>query len=101
VNSPVHAFGSLGGTPLFMEGDPVAIAAGIISLTICLQKGFYEPQQEKTEKFVIFINSYSKQKNILIEHCRLLLYDLLELRIYLGPLWHEVGFISSAHSNEE
>jgi glutamate-1-semialdehyde 2,1-aminomutase len=36
VNSPVHAFGSVGGTPLFMERDPVAIAAGIISLTTCL-----------------------------------------------------------------
>jgi hypothetical protein len=41
------------------------------------------------------------KKNILIEHCRILLHDLLELRIYLGPLWHEVEFISSAHSNEE
>src|SRR5439155_10354605 len=45
-----------------LSGNPVAMAAGIATLTECLQKNFYESLEEKTKTFVDVINDFATEK---------------------------------------
>ena len=113
-----------------LSGNPVAMNAGIAQLKICLQKDFYSNLNNKTEKFAKTINDFAKENNYLfkifrigsifwfafkdkefvktssdiesesMKYFREMHKDLLESGIYLGPSGYEVGFISSAHTNE-
>lgn len=113
-----------------LSGNPVAMNAGIAQLKICLQSDFYSDLNNKTEKFVKTVNDFAKENNYLfkifrigsifwfaftdkefvktssdiesesMKYFREMHKDLLESGIYLGPSGYEVGFISSAHTNE-
>ena len=116
-----------GGT---LSGNPVAMAAGIATLKECLREDFYSTLEKKTNLFVSALNSFSKKNNypftvfsigsifwfafsekekiqtadaidpLSMQKFNVLFNDLLEKGIYFGPSGYEVGFISSAHTNE-
>lgn len=113
-----------------LSGNPVAMNAGIAQLKICLQPDFYKNLKSKTEKFVGAINEFANKNNYLfkifhigsifwfaftdkefvrtstdiesdsMKYFREMHKELLESGVYLGPSGYEVGFISSAHSDE-
>lgn len=120
---PVYQAGTL-------SGNPVAMAAGIAQLELCLAPDFYRSMEAKTRGFVERINAYATVKNYDFELVSLAsifwlsfngkksihradeispdmssfnkLHDyLLHHGVYLGPSGYEVGFISSAHTEEE
>lgn len=112
-----------------LSGNPVAMAAGKAQLEQCFADGFYEELNAKTEAFVLQMNnqlaaSGSNARFIQIasifwlnlsgnlvrsadqingadmQTFKQIYSQLLEEGIYLGPSGYEVGFISSAHSEE-
>jgi len=113
-----------------LSGNPVAMAAGIATLTECLGKEFYESLRKKTEEFAATLNSFAKKNHYpfkvfsigsifwfvftekekiqradeidtnTMKYFNTLYHDLLNKEIYFGPSGYEVGFISSAHSEE-
>lgn len=123
-DGPVYQAGTL-------SGNPVAMAAGIAQLEACLENGFYEALQEKTSAFVNQVNTYAEEQGYAFhmfhvgsifwfsfsaaEHVRSAgeiaadsgerfktFYDtLLNEGVYVGPSSYEVGFVSSAHSDDD
>ncbi len=120
---PVYQAGTL-------SGNPVAMAAGIAQLELCLAPDFYRTMEAKTRGFVERVNAYATVKNYDFELVSLAsifwlsfngkksihradeispdmtsfnkLHDyLLHHGVYLGPSGYEVGFISSAHTENE
>lgn len=113
-----------------LSGNPVAMAAGIAQLKECLQQGFYEDQEKRTQTFVEQINEHAQTKGYNFElftigsifwmtfsdadairsaseirtdsmnDFKKLYTILLNKGIYLGPSGYEVGFISKAHTAE-
>lgn len=120
---PVYQAGTL-------SGNPIAMAAGLAQIKACNEDGFYENQEAKTKHFVGLVNTYAKEKNYTFELFSIgsifwiafsdkkairrsdeidassmdlfkkLHNHLLELGVYVGPSGYEVGFISSAHTDE-
>jgi len=116
-----------GGT---LSGNPVAMAAGIATLTECLKKDFYESLEKKTNTFTGILNSFAKENNLPFKVFSIgsifwfafsekekiqradeidsesmtkfntLYHELLDHGIYFGPSGYEVGFISDAHTEE-
>jgi glutamate-1-semialdehyde 2,1-aminomutase len=112
-----------------LSGNPVAMAAGIAQLKACLQEGFYHDLEQKTKILVdklnqelldypvnifsigsIFWIAFSKNKSIhqadeiipeSMNYFKSLHSYLLEHGVYLGPSGYEVGFVSSAHTEED
>ncbi len=120
---PVYQAGTL-------SGNPVAMAAGIAQLELCLAPDFYRTLEAKTRGFVERVNAYATVKNYDFELVSLasifwlsfngkksiyradeispdmtsfnILHDyLLHHGVYLGPSGYEVGFISSAHTSDD
>jgi glutamate-1-semialdehyde 2,1-aminomutase len=120
---PVYQAGTL-------SGNPVAMAAGIAQLELCLSPDFYRTMEAKTRGFVERVNAYAQVKNYDFELVSVAsifwlsfngkksihradeinadmslfnkLHDyLLHHGVYLGPSGYEVGFVSSAHSEDE
>ncbi|HLS37282.1 MAG TPA: glutamate-1-semialdehyde 2,1-aminomutase [Sphingobacterium bovisgrunnientis] len=114
-----------------LSGNPVAMAAGIAALSILAQPGFYEKQEQTTSAFVeeirafieenklevkiftigsIFWFAFTSQEaiksadqidpNSMIKY-KIMHRELLNRGIYFGPSGYEVGFISSAHTQED
>lgn len=113
-----------------LSGNPVAMAAGIAQISACLQEGFYEDQERRTNNFVKGINQHCEEKGYQFElksigsifwltfskgedirsaaeirsesmnDFKKLYALLLDHGIYLGPSGYEVGFISAAHTDE-
>lgn len=112
-----------------LSANPVAMAAGYASLSLLLEDGFYERLEEKTQAFTQRIQAYADEKNYefsivsvgsifwiafsndriwssdqidsaSMDKFKLLHKELLERGVYLGPSGYEVGFISSAHTQE-
>jgi len=121
-DGPVYQAGTL-------SGNPVAMAAGIASLTELLKPGFYEDQERRTLLFTDIINSHAKAKGYEFElvtigsifwisfddkmkirradeinsdmsKFKLLHRALLERGVYIGPSGYEVGFVSAVHTDE-
>ena len=117
---PVYQAGTL-------SANPVAMAAGLAALELCLTPGFYQLQEEKTHAFASAIESYAKQQGYPVhvphigsifwlafgaeritrsdqidpanmEYFKMIHHELLQTGVYLGPSGYEVGFVSSAHS---
>lgn len=113
-----------------LSANPVSMAAGLATLQICLEDGFYEEMEEKTKYFTdglqahfdksdipahiqsigsIFWIAFSKDRIIKssdikpesMEHYKKLHHHLLENGVYFGPSGYEVGFISAAHTRED
>lgn len=120
---PVYQAGTL-------SGNPVAMAAGIAQLELCLAPDFYRSMEAKTRGFVERVNAYAQVKNYDFELVSVAsifwlsfngkksihradeinpdmtlfnkLHDyLLHHGVYLGPSGYEVGFVSSAHTEDE
>lgn len=120
---PVYQAGTL-------SGNPVAMAAGIAQLSLCLQPGFYEDLDNKCGFLVDMIHQkISNKKGCKIFRLGSIFWiafsDREEIRtasaidpesmkkfgefyhlllnegVYLGPSGYEVGFVSAAHSKEQ
>ena len=121
-DGPVYQAGTL-------SANPVAMAAGIASIVLLLQDGFYEVLEQKTESFCskieehiesnaypmrieriasIFWLNFSDNRVFSadqIDASKMELFKklhagLLDNGVYLGPSGYEVGFVSAAHSDE-
>lgn len=117
---PVYQAGTL-------SANPVAMAAGLAALEVCLTPGFYELQEKKTHAFASALEGYAQEKGYPMhvphigsifwlafgtdritrsdqidpanmEYFKIIHHELLQTGVYLGPSGYEVGFISSAHS---
>jgi len=114
-----------------LSGNPVAMAAGIAQLKLCLADGYYEQLDHKCRVLVDGIQSHCDSKKYKVtlhrigsifwmafsdspairsaeeidsesmKHFRSMYHDLLENGIYLGPSGYEVGFVSAAHTDED
>jgi len=114
-----------------LSGNPVAMSAGIAQLKECLKPGFYEQIEKKTQNFIhkilshtsnkkypfhIFVNgsifwlSFSDNSNVAaaeqidsasMSYFKTLHAYMLDHGVYFGPSGYEVGFISSAHSEDD
>ena len=114
-----------------LSGNPVAMAAGIAQLTVCLEDGFYEELARKTQIFTRSIQEHTDAKAYKVKiftigsifwlaftdknHIRsadevdsagmdkfkVLHKELLERGVYMGPSGYEVGFVSTAHTEED
>ncbi|MBC7416721.1 MAG: glutamate-1-semialdehyde 2,1-aminomutase [Pedobacter sp.] len=114
-----------------LSGNPVAMAAGIATLTELLKSGFYKDLNKKTEEFVGSIQRFATARNykfkvfsagsifwfsftdkeavksaddiesISMDKFKVFHRELLNRGIYLGPSGYEVGFISAAHTKIE
>lgn len=113
-----------------LSGNPVAMAAGIAQLNECLKENFYAELEKKTKFFLsliqgnfknqtspfklfsigsIFWFAFSDKQKIQsaddinpdsMNQFNVFYHELLKRGIYLGPSGYEVGFVSTAHSNE-
>lgn len=117
---PVYQAGTL-------SANPVAMAAGLAALELCLTPGFYELQEQKTHAMASAIEAYAQEKGYPLqvphigsifwlafgndritrsehidpanmEYFKVIHHELLQTGVYLGPSGYEVGFVSSAHS---
>jgi glutamate-1-semialdehyde 2,1-aminomutase len=122
-DGPVYQAGTL-------SGNPVAMAAGIAMCKELLKDNFYENLADKTIGFVSQIQQYCDKKGYEVsipvigsifwiafskdriskaeqidpksmEKFKVLHLALLERGVYMGPSGYEVGFISSAHTDED
>jgi glutamate-1-semialdehyde 2,1-aminomutase len=110
-----------------LSGNPVAMAAGIATLTQCLAPGFYQSLEQKTARFIqeiynrsehrqqfkihqmgsIFWLAFSTQEHVRsaaeisaesMKQFKKFYHELLSKGVYFGPSGYEVGFVSSSHS---
>jgi glutamate-1-semialdehyde 2,1-aminomutase len=122
-DGPVYQAGTL-------SGNPVAMAAGLAQLKHCASEGFYETLTEKTLLMVNRINEESRLHNFPVELVQIgsvfwfsfngkkrisqasqidpdmhyfnqMHHFLLNQGVYFGPSGYEVGFVSTAHSQED
>ncbi len=121
---PVYQAGTL-------SGNPVAMAAGKAALEQLLAEGFYPEMESKTQKLVANVMAHVKEKGLKVKMFsigsiywiafsdrpsirsaaeidpesmniyRIFYHSLLENGFYIGPSGYEVGFVSSAHTEEE
>ncbi len=113
-----------------LSGNPVAMAAGISTLTQLLQTGFYKELNAKTQEFTESIQRFATARNykfkvftvgsifwfaftdkvikcaedidpLSMENFKIMHRELLNRGIYFGPSGYEVGFISAAHTKIE
>lgn len=122
-DGPVYQAGTL-------SGNPVAMSAGIATLTQLLQPGFYEALEEKTIQFCSKISAHIQAKQYpahlvqidsifwiafstdrifqseqidpdSMKYFKQLHRYLLDNGVYFGPSGYEVGFVSAAHSTDD
>lgn len=121
---PVYQAGTL-------SGNPVAMAAGLKTLDLISQPGFYEQLTKQTEKLVTGIQERAKQAGIPLatnqvggmfglfftkaekvslfaqvtqcdqERFKQFFHGMLEHGVYLAPSAFEAGFVSAAHSDKD
>jgi glutamate-1-semialdehyde 2,1-aminomutase len=121
---PVYQAGTL-------SGNPIAMAAGLKTLELITQAGFYESVSAKTEKlttglkalahqagipfttnnvgamFGMFfstetqVDSFTKVMQCDQDRFKAFFHAMLEKGIYLAPSAFEAGFVSAAHSDED
>ena len=123
-DGPVYQAGTL-------SGNPVAMAAGLATLELVDQPGFYESLQKTTQRLtdglaaaaadtgvrvateseggmfgLVFtadgpVRSYSQVAAADVERFRKFFHGMLGEGVYLAPSAFEAGFVSAAHSDED
>lgn len=123
-NGPVYQAGTL-------SGNPIAMTAGIMTLNLVKQDGFYERLGEMTTRLVTGLKQLAHEHGIgmttnhaggmfgfffsdeekitrfdQVTACDQTLFNqffqsMLEKGVYLAPSSYEAGFISAAHSMED
>jgi glutamate-1-semialdehyde 2,1-aminomutase len=121
---PVYQAGTL-------SGNPVAMAAGLKTLELVAEPGFYEALNAKTEKLTSGLKELAGQAGIAmttntvggmfglffsaepqisrfaqVMQCdqnlfKRFFHAMLEQGVYLAPSAFEAGFVSAAHSDED
>jgi glutamate-1-semialdehyde 2,1-aminomutase len=121
---PVYQAGTL-------SGNPVAMAAGLATLELISEPGFYQALTLKTEKLTTGLKNRAKQAGIelttnmvggmfgvffsaekkistfaQVMQCdqnlfKRFFHSMLEKGVYLAPSAFEAGFVSSAHSDDD
>lgn len=121
---PVYQAGTL-------SGNPVAMAAGLATMNIISEDGFYESLAGKAKKLVTGISDAAEQHGIALsnnlvggmfglfftdnkkiarfeevmacdaERFKTFFHHMLSRGVYLAPSAFEAGFISTAHSDED
>jgi glutamate-1-semialdehyde 2,1-aminomutase len=121
---PVYQAGTL-------SGNPVAMAAGLKTLELISQAGFYEDLSQKTQQFVTGMQESANRAGISITTnvvgamfglffsqeqtvryysqvmqsdqalFKRFFHGMLEQGVYFAPSAFEAGFVSSAHNNED
>jgi len=114
-----------------LSGNPVAMAAGIATLTACRQPGFYDSLERKAKMlmdgfatqaksagiplttvvvggmFGFFftaearVTSYKQATACHIERFKNFFHGMLAEGVYLAPSAYEAGFVSSAHTEQD
>ena len=122
-NGPVYQAGTL-------SGNPVAVAAGMATLKLVQQPGFYEQLTKRTQNFVAGLSAAAKKEGIAFcgqsvggmfglyfsatpptsyaevmqcdkEAFNRFFHAMLDEGVYLAPSAYEAGFVSAAHGNDE
>jgi glutamate-1-semialdehyde 2,1-aminomutase len=123
-DGPVYQAGTL-------SGNPVAMAAGLATLTQLDQPGFYEALGERTEQLASGLEAAAKDAKVSIsveraggmfgfmftenspvrsfaqvsaadvDRFKTFFHGMLAERIYLAPSAFEAGFVSAAHGDDE
>ncbi|MCB9305851.1 MAG: glutamate-1-semialdehyde 2,1-aminomutase [Lewinellaceae bacterium] len=120
---PVYQAGTL-------SANPVAMAAGYATLQELLKPGFYETLEQKTAQFTAGLQEYCDKKGYEmrfphvgsifwpsfssktirrseqidsagIDRFKIMHLECLKRGVYFGPSGYEVGFISTAHTDED
>ena len=123
-DGPVYQAGTL-------SGNPLAMAAGLATLTLLDKPGFYESLSERTGQLVnglaacandsgvplsvefeggmfgfVFaddgpVRRFAQVTGANIERFKAFFHGMLEEGIYLAPSAYEAGFVSAAHGDDE
>lgn len=113
-----------------LSGNPVAMAAGLATLDLIGEPGFYEALDETTRQLVTGVNaaasdagipmtsnqvggmfglffteeatvdSFAKACACNFEHFNTFFHGMLKAGVYMAPSAYEAGFVSSAHDDE-
>ncbi|MGB0237301.1 MAG: glutamate-1-semialdehyde 2,1-aminomutase [Cycloclasticus sp.] len=123
-NGPVYQAGTL-------SGNPLAMSAGLTTLEIISEPGFYEQLAQRTTRLLDGLSQLAKDADLAFstnqvggmfglffseetnisrfeqvmqcnqEHFKQFFHLMLEAGIYLAPSAFEAGFVSAAHSEED
>ena len=123
-DGPVYQAGTL-------SGNPVAMAAGLATLELIDEPGFYETLAERTRQLADGLKTVAKDANIPlavdceggmfgfvftndapvrcleqvanadIDRFKAFFHGMLDTGVYLAPSAFEVGFVSAAHGDDE
>jgi glutamate-1-semialdehyde 2,1-aminomutase len=123
-NGPVYQAGTL-------SGNPIAMTAGIVTLSLIQESGFYEDLAKKTKQlaqglvmrakeqgiplsvncaggmFGFFftnekkVTTFEQVSNCNLDHFNKFFQTMLDHGVYLAPSAYEAGFVSAAHTIDD